>query len=395
LQILDHSGAKILPVATVAADLFERITETSPSAIVVLDAAGRINFANASAERLLGLKRQEILARTYDAPAWEVTYFDGRPMSLEERPFSRVKARGEPVFGVELAIRGPDGQRHFFLVNAAPLRDERGEFDGAVVSLEDISQRRRTEAELLRAKEAAEAADRAKSSFLASMSHELRTPLNAIIGFSEILIDQRYGELNALQTEYLGDILNGGRHLLALINDVLDLSRVAAGRMDMHVERLSVAAVAGEVVAGLRGMAEEKGVELKLALDEALPEAAADGGRLRQILYNLLSNGLKFTPAGGSVTIRSAVDPAAGHVWISVTDTGVGIRYEDQERIFREFERVESGYSRSQLGTGLGLALTRRLVELHGGRIWVESAGEGQGCTFHFTLPVAGPDASG
>jgi len=395
---LDHSGAKILPVThesegergTAAADLFERITETSPSAIILVNAAGQLTFANASAERLLGIKRKEIVSRAYDAPAWEVTDFDGRPMRSEELPFARVQATSQALFGAELAIRGPDGQRLFFLVNAAPLRDERGEFDGIVASLEDISQRRRTEAELLRAKEAAEAADRAKSAFLATMSHELRTPLNAIIGFSEILIDQRFGSLNAAQAEYLGDILNSGRHLLALINDVLDLSRVAAGRMEIHVERLSIAPVAGEVVAALRGLATEKGIEVRLALDEPLPEVAADGGRLKQIFYNLLSNALKFTPAGGSVIVHGGAEGApAGHLRISVTDTGIGIRCEDQERIFHEFERIESGYSRSQSGTGLGLALTRRLVELHGGRLWVESAGEGQGCAFHFTLPVA------
>ena len=375
------------------ANLFERITETSPSAIILINAAGQLTFANASAERLLGLKRQEIISRAYDAPVWEVTDFAGRPVSLEERPFYRVKATGQAVFGAELAIRGPDGGRIFFLVNAAPLLDERGEFDGIVESLEDISERRRTEEELRQAKEAAEAANLAKSAFLASMSHELRTPLNAIIGFSELLIDQRVGPLNAKQTEYLGDILNGGRHLLELINDVLDLSRVASGRMELRLERVAVAPVAGEVVSMLETLAQDKGIEVNVSWSEPLPEVAADCGRLKQIFYNLLSNALKFTPEGGQVTIHGTLSTTDGvpadRLRISVADTGVGIPAADQERIFREFERLESGEARLQPGTGLGLALTRRLVELHGGRLWVESAGEGKGSTFHFTLPVA------
>jgi len=375
------------------ANLFERITETTPSAIILVDATGKLTFANASAERLLGLKRREIVSRAYDAPVWEVTDFAGRPISLEERPFYRIKATGQAIFGAELAIRGPDGRRIFFLVNAVPLLDERGEFDGIVESMEDISERRRTEEELRRAKEAAEAANLAKSAFLASMSHELRTPLNAIIGFSELLIDERVGPLNAKQSEYLADILNGGRHLLELINDVLDLSRVVSGRMELRLERLAVAPVAGEVVSMLGTFAQDKRIEVKLSLGEPLPEVTADCGRLKQIFYNLLSNALKFTPAGGEVTIRGELPATDGvpadRLRISVTDTGIGISVAEQERIFREFERVESGDSRSQPGTGLGLALSRRLVELHGGRLWVESAGEGQGSTFHFTLPVA------
>jgi len=375
------------------ANLFERITETTPSAIILVDATGQLTFANASAERLLGLKRREIVSRAYDAPVWEVTDFAGRPISLEERPFYRIKATGQAIFGAELAIRGPDGRRIFFLVNAVPLLDERGEFDGIVESMEDISERRRTEEELRRAKEAAEAANLAKSAFLASMSHELRTPLNAIIGFSELLIDERVGPLNAKQSEYLADILNGGRHLLELINDVLDLSRVVSGRMELRLERLAVAPVAGEVVSMLGTFAQDKRIEVKLSLGEPLPEVTADCGRLKQIFYNLLSNALKFTPAGGEVTIRGELPATDGvpadRLRISVTDTGIGISVAEQERIFREFERVESGDSRSQPGTGLGLALSRRLVELHGGRLWVESAGEGQGSTFHFTLPVA------
>jgi signal transduction histidine kinase len=230
----------------------------------------------------------------------------------------------------------------------------------------------------------------AKNAFLAGMSHELRTPLNAIIGFSELLVDQKLGALSALQVEYMEDILRSSRHLLRVINDVLDLARVASGRLDLSLEPLAVGLVAGEVISNLRPLAEAKRIEMRMSFDESLPEVVADSGRLRQILYNLLSNALKFTPDGGVVTVSGRPpEDAAGFLEILVTDTGAGIHPEDQERIFLEFERVESGYARSQTGTGLGLPLASRLVALHGGRLWVESAGEARGSTFHFTLPVA------
>ncbi len=235
-------------------------------------------------------------------------------------------------------------------------------------------------------------ANLAKDAFLAGMSHELRTPLNAIIGFSELLIDQKLGALSELQSEYLEDILKSARHLLEVIGDVLDLAKVASGRMDLYLERLAVAPVAAVVVCNLKPLAEVKRIEMRMSLDDPLPEVSADGGRLRQIFYNLLSNALKYTLEGGTVTIAgklaAAADTPVNFLQISVADTGIGIRPEDRERIFLEFERIESGYSRTQKGTGLGLPLTRRLVELHGGRLWIESAGEAMGTTVHFTLPL-------
>jgi signal transduction histidine kinase len=231
-------------------------------------------------------------------------------------------------------------------------------------------------------------ANLAKNAFLAGMSHELRTPLNSIIGFSELLVDQKLGPLGALQCEYIEDILRSARHLLTVINDVLDLARVASGRLDLSPERLAVGLVAGEVISNLRPLAEAKRIEMRMCFEERLPEVSADIARLKQIFYNLLSNALKFTPESGTVTI-GAKPADEGFLEILVADTGVGIRLEDQERIFTEFERIESGYSRSQIGTGLGIPLTSRLVALHGGRLWVESAGESMGSTFHFTLPVA------
>jgi signal transduction histidine kinase len=255
---------------------------------------------------------------------------------------------------------------------------------------------------LLRTREVAEASrqlkeanaelartDLAKNAFLAGMSHELRTPLNAIIGFSELLVDQKLGALTALQSEYVEDILKSARHLLEVINDVLDLAKVASGRMSLFLEPLAVAPVAEAVVSNLRPLAQGKRIEVSTSLEAGLPEVAADAGRLRQIFYNLLSNALKFTPEGGTVSIVGKLEDDHAFLEISVADSGVGIRPEDQERIFLEIERIEAGYARSQTGTGLGLPLARRLVALHGGRLWVESAGEAMGSTFHFTLPTA------
>jgi signal transduction histidine kinase len=242
------------------------------------------------------------------------------------------------------------------------------------------------------AKETAESANRAKSEFLANMSHELRTPMNAIIGFSEILADQTFGGLNAKQAKYINNILTSGRHLLQLINDILDLSKVEAGRMELQRSSFDVGQAVGDVITIVKQLAGKKGVALETQVEPNLPPVTADQAKFKQILYNLLSNAIKFTPPGGSVTVRAVEGTdrqITGRVLrLTVTDTGIGLKKEDEERIFGAFEQVDSSYARQQQGTGLGLALTRQLVELHGGRIWVESEGEGQGSTFTVLLPM-------
>jgi len=230
-----------------------------------------------------------------------------------------------------------------------------------------------------------ETASRHKSEFLANMSHELRTPLNAIIGFSQVLRDGLFGEVNAKQEEYLEDILTSGHHLLALINDVLDLSKVEAGQVQLELAPFSIQDALERGVSMVREQATRNGVQVTLHSNDGLHVVTGDERRVRQVIFNLLSNAVKFTSAGGSVDVTAT--RANGEVRVSVADTGPGITEDDLGRIFEEFQQTEAG-ARQHEGTGLGLALSKRFVEMHGGRIWCDSE-VGKGSTFVFTIPAA------
>jgi signal transduction histidine kinase len=231
-----------------------------------------------------------------------------------------------------------------------------------------------------------EAASRHKSEFLANMSHELRTPLNAVIGFSEVLLQRMFGELNAKQDEYLKDIYASGQHLLSLINDILDLSKIEAGRMELAPAPFHLPSGLENAVTLVKERAARHSITLELDLDPGLGEIVCDERKVKQVLLNLLSNAVKFTPQGGRISLKAAQKDGA--VEVAVSDTGIGIAPEDQAAIFEEFRQVGSDETRKQEGTGLGLTLAKKFVELHGGRIWVESE-PGRGSTFTFTLPVA------
>jgi signal transduction histidine kinase len=284
-------------------------------------------------------------------------------------PIQRVEAR-------VAAIAAGDFSGHVDVTN----RDELGSLASNVNQMND---------ELGRLYEELETVSRHKSEFLANMSHELRTPLNAIIGFSDVLHEQMFGEMNEQQLGYVEDVLEAGKHLLALINDILDLSKVEAGRMQLELSEVSLPDTlqSGITMHGERASRDAVTLGLSFEPDDIVIEA--DERKVRQVVFNLLSNAVKFTPAGGRVDVSAHLDD--GVVEVAVVDTGAGIGPEDQELIFEEFQQARgSDPDKRQEGTGLGLALSRKFIELHGGRLWVESA-VGEGTTFRFTLPVRQP----
>jgi len=231
-----------------------------------------------------------------------------------------------------------------------------------------------------------ELASQAKSDFLANMSHELRAPLNSIIGFSEVLTDQTFGPINDRQKDYLNDILTSGKHLLSLINDILDLSKVEAGKMELTLVTFDLKVLLEESLVLIKEKALKHGIQVELVVDPAVGEIKADERKIKQIVYNLLSNAAKFTPDGGQIKV--AATKKENLVEISVKDTGIGLAQEDQGKVFDEFKQIEKSVTKKYAGTGLGLSLAKKLTELHGGKIWVESEGEGKGRTFSFTIPI-------
>jgi signal transduction histidine kinase len=229
-----------------------------------------------------------------------------------------------------------------------------------------------------------EIASRHKSEFLANMSHELRAPLNAIIGFSEVLSERMFGDLNEKQEEYLKDIYASGTHLLSLINDILDLSKIEAGRMELELTDFHLPTALDNALTLVRERAGRRGIALRMNVDNRVGQIRADERKVRQVVLNLLSNAIKFTPEGGRIEVGAVSKD--GLVEVSVSDTGVGIAPEDQEAVFEEFRQVGTADKKVE-GTGLGLTLCRKFVELHGGKIWVKSQ-VGAGSTFAFTLPL-------
>jgi signal transduction histidine kinase len=286
----------------------------------------------------------------------------------------------------ELRDRRKDGTCFWASVLIAPVKDENGVATSFVAMHEDITQRREAEAQVRQAKEQAEIANRAKSELIANMSHELRTPLNAVIGFSETLLAEIFGPLgSAKNREYISDIHASGLHLLDLINDILDVSAIEAGKIELHDEQCDIRRSIDSILRLIIPRAESGGVTIRQSIGAQLPALRADSRRLKQILLNLLSNAVKFTPEGGCVTLSAGTN-ADGSISISVDDTGIGMSESEIALAMTQFGQVDSGLNRKHEGTGLGLPLTQGLVTLHGGTFAITST-KGVGTSVTITFP--------
>jgi PAS domain S-box-containing protein len=364
---------------------YRSLVDNIPDVVWTANSKCDLIYISANADKVLGYPTEDLIG----GQLW-LNRIHPEDSARVEQAYQNLFSAGEQ-FDVEYRSCRKDGEWIWLHNRALATRPREGVMcaDGI---FKDITQRRQSEVIIQQTKDAAEAANRAKSQFLANMSHELRTPLNAIIGFSEMLADETFGDLNDRQLKYSNNILNSGRHLLQLINDILDLAKVEAGRVELMRNTFGVAKALSEVQMIVKTLANKKHIRLESDVAADLPSLFADEAKFKQIMYNLLSNAIKFTPDGGNVFVTASIQNGSSgdsFLQITVADTGIGIQLNDQERVFNEFEQVDSSYGRQQQGTGLGLALTKRLVEMHGGKIWVESEGiEGKGSTFTFLIPI-------
>ncbi|MBZ0104930.1 MAG: response regulator [Sulfuricella denitrificans] len=391
------------------ADEIEDLYNKAPCGYHSLDADGRYIRINDTELAWMGYAREDVVDRLhfYDVltPASKTVF---------EESFPLFKEQGW-IRDIEFEMLRRDGTILPVLLNATAIRDTDGRFVSSRSTMNDITDRKHAEKAMLKAKEAAEEATRMKSEFLANMSHELRTPLNAIIGFSEVLGDGLLGDMTPEQREYIGDIFSSGQHLLSLINDILDLSKIEAGKMVLDLEALDIGATLANSLSIVKEKAAAHQIGLQLDVPESLGTVMVDARKTKQIVYNLLSNGVKFTPEGGKVTLRarktlrSVIEswiapeqtglrmplPASDFtefLEITVEDTGIGIRAEDAPRLFHAFSQLDSSLSRESEGTGLGLVLVLKLIQLHGGTLALSSI-PGQGSRFIVWLPWREGDA--
>ena len=382
---------------------YRKLLEAAPDGIVEVDGSGRIVLVNSQAERMFGYRREELVGKSVEILMPQ--RFRGRHPAHRERysAHSVIRPMGS---GLDLRAVRADGTEFAVDINLSPFERETG--SSVVCVIRDVTDRKLAEEQIKnlnlsleqRTRDLAvinselevrnrdvEKANRLKSNFLTTMSHELRTPLNAIVGFADLLARQTAGPLTDKQDRFVRHIKESSRHLLALIDDILDLSKIEAGRLDLNFESFPLNVAANEVLSTIRPLAAAKEIDLTTDLCADL-RLYADLVRVKQMLYNLLSNAIKFTPARGSVRLVARSNEEAVH--ISVIDTGIGIPAEEHEAIFETFHRRLTPTPDVCEGTGLGLSITRLLVEQHKGSIWVESA-PGRGSQFHLTLPNRGP----
>jgi PAS domain S-box-containing protein len=380
---------------------YRLLVDSLREVIFQTDRKGKWTFLNPAWSEITGYAVEESLGKNF----LDFVHPDDRQRNLQL--FEPLIRRERDFCRHEVRYLAADGKFRWIEVHARLTIDKEDQIVGMSGTLTDVTERKTTEAELQRAIEAAESANRAKSEFLANMSHELRTPLNSIIGFTEIILDKHFGDLNPQQEEYLGDVLQSSRHLLSLINDILDLSKIEAGKMELDLSGVDLRDLMERSLTIIREKALKHAINLSLSYGGPSGVIAADERKLKQVIYNLLSNAMKFTPDGGSISLSAVTGEKAGSLangrdlpWVkdetpfvilSVVDTGIGISRDDFGRIFSPFEQVDGSLSRKFQGTGLGLSLTKRLVELHNGTIWVESDGENRGSTFRVAFALHQP----
>ena len=349
-------------------------------AIVMLDTEGRVASWNSGAQRIKGYSAEEIVGQHFSRFYPQQDVERGAP----QRDLDVATAKGR--FEDEGWRVRKDGSTFWANVVWTAIRDQVGNLRGFAKLTRDLTERRKVEVELSNAKSVAEKANRAKSDFLANMSHELRTPLNSIIGFTGTVPQGLAGPLNAEQTKQLEMVRGSARHLLALINDVLDISKIEAGELKVSCEPFDLRESITKVLGIVKPLAEKKGLALRTQLAPGLGQAVSDPRRVEQILLNLLNNAIKFTERG-KVAFLAEVTPEA--VRMQIADTGIGIKPDDLATLFQPFRQIDSGLSRNHEGTGLGLAICRRLAGLLGGEIHAESEWD-KGSAFTFTLPLKG-----
>ncbi len=351
-------------------DTFDAITEL----IFIHDSDGRIIRANKAYEQMTGMSPVDFVGRPY----YEIF---PKTDTSDDLCKEAVKSRRPALKEVTIDSIGKT-----FSVRMYPKRDEEGKYLYSVHVMMDITERKKViEAEIM--KETAEAANKAKSDFLASMSHEFRTPLNAIIGFSELMATGLSGPLTDQQKGHVTDIFTSGRHLLSLVEDILDLSKVEAGKMELQMNEFNIKRLVETSIALFKEKEYKHNLQMTFEIAEGLDTMIGDERKIKQVLFNLLGNAVKFTPDGGTIHVVAALTDDREFFKYSVSDTGIGISPEDRNKLFKPFEQVDTRLTRKYKGTGLGLSLCKQLVELHGGRIWVESE-TGKGSKFMFTIPV-------
>ncbi len=373
---------------------YRLLAENMKDIVYMLDLATlHFSYISPSVEQILGFSPEEQMKMDLSQILTPES-LEGVVRILTRELEKEKEEEADPHRSVTIEIEqfSKNGPAIWTEVTASFLRDEGGQPVQVLGVTRDITERRRRQ-EAQQATQTAEKANRAKSEFLANMSHELRTPLNHILGFTELVIDQHFGPLNTTQIEYLQDVLTSSRHLLELINDILDLSKVEAGKMTIEMEEIPLVPLLERSLIMFKEKSLKHNLALDLDIERAPARARVDPRKFKQILYNLLANSVKFTPDGGTIQVQAREIPDNWHggqgrgLQVSVRDTGIGIKEADLERIFNSFEQADCSASRPFAGTGLGLALSRRLVELHAGRIWAESRGEGHGSRFVMVLP--------